>query len=186
MSLTSTKARIWGGARFSELGLLGVKNFSFFPLPPIRLYPVGVPGFARISYVVLIEAGVPLDPLASAAHGQNSRYTIIDGVKITSNSQADPGIDAKYSTESTEYLQKDGVKVPIQIILSVRDASIPTKSNFPELLEMIRNRGKKSSVSDCVSSKPIGRVVGKGGIDLRQSSQAAKLKTQDKPAIDSE
>jgi hypothetical protein len=45
-----------------------VKNFSFFPLPPLRLYPAEVPGFTRISWVVLIEVGSGLlNLLASTA-----------------------------------------------------------------------------------------------------------------------
>jgi hypothetical protein len=44
-----------------------VQNFSFFLLPS-RLYPAEVPGFTRISWIVLVEVGSGLlNPLASAA-----------------------------------------------------------------------------------------------------------------------
>jgi hypothetical protein len=47
-----------GGDRFSELE--GPKFFLLF-LPPLRPYPAEVPGFTRISWVVLVEVGGP-DP----------------------------------------------------------------------------------------------------------------------------
>jgi hypothetical protein len=55
------------GARRQVFRTGGSKIFPSFP-PPLRPNPAEVPGFARISWVVLVEAGGPdpWTPLASA------------------------------------------------------------------------------------------------------------------------